>query len=419
MSHRYTRPLAVLTSLFFMWGLITSLNDILIPHLKAMFSLTYVQAMLIQFCFFTAFFVVSMPAGALLRRMGYQRGISVGLCTMGVGCLLFYPAAELQAYPFFLGALFVLAAGITLVQVAANPYVTLLGDHETASSRLNLTQAFNSLGAAMGPLLGAMTILGAADHAADVMQSTHSVQGPYLVLAVVLFVLALAISLCTLPDARTIEGVSPQDTGYQQSASVWSHRHLVLGAIGIFAYVGAEVSVGSFLVNWMSEPSVGGLSHAQAGEHLSLYWGAAMVGRFIGSSMMQRIPPQRVLASVALVNAVLIGMAMAVGGHFSMWALLLTGLFNSIMFPTIFSLALEGLGSLTSQGSGLLCMAIVGGAVVPLLQAVLADKVSLLLSFCVPLVCHLYICFYGTKGFRPTTVANQQPSVTEHGLTAT
>jgi FHS family L-fucose permease-like MFS transporter len=404
MSQRYTRPLTVLTSLFFMWGLITSLNDILIPHLKVMFSLSYVQAMLIQFCFFTAYFVVSMPAGALLRRIGYQRGITVGLCTIGIGCLLFYPAAELQAYPFFLGALFVLAAGITLVQVAANPYVTLLGDHATASSRLNLTQAFNSLGATLGPLIGAVTILGAADHAADVAKSAESVQGPYLVLAAVLFVLAALVSMFKLPDARAIEDNAPAAHPGTANDSIWAHRHLVLGALGIFTYVGAEVSVGSFLVNLMSEPTVGGLTHVQAGKYLSMYWGAAMVGRFAGSALMRHVAANRVLATAALVNAVLIGAAMAVGGPFAMWALLLTGLFNSIMFPTIFSLALEGLGHLTSQGSGLLCMAIVGGAVVPLLQAALADKLSLLLSFVVPLLCFLYIGFYGSKGYRPVAV---------------
>ncbi|WP_290869631.1 sugar MFS transporter [Aquabacterium sp.] len=409
MNQRHTRPLAVLTSLFFMWGLITSLNDILIPHLKAMFSLSYVQAMLIQFCFFTAYFIVSMPAGALLRRIGYQRGITVGLCTVGIGCLLFYPAAELRAYPFFLGALFVLAAGITLLQVAANPYVTLLGKPETASSRLNLTQAFNSLGATVGPLIGAATILGAADHTASVANAAaqaDSVQGPYLVLAAVLFLLAALVAMFKLPDARLIERAAHRQEAVHHAAKkrIWDHPHLVLGAVGIFTYVGAEVSIGSFLVNLMSDPAIGGLSHEAAGHYLAMYWGAAMIGRFAGSALMQRIPANRVLATVGAVNAVLIGAAIAMGGPLAMWALLLTGLFNSIMFPTIFSLAVEGLGDLTSQGSGLLCMAIVGGAVVPLLQAVLADEVSLLLSFVVPLVCYVYISFYGAKGYRPVTV---------------
>jgi FHS family L-fucose permease-like MFS transporter len=394
----HARPLAVLTSLFFMWGLITSLNDILVPHLKAMFSLSYVQAMLVQFCFFTAYFFVSLPAGWLMQKIGYQRGLIIGLCTVGVGCLLFYPAASLRAYPFFLGALFVLAAGITLLQVAANPYVTLLGKPETASSRLNLTQAFNSLGATLGPLVGAVTILGAADHAAAAANDASSVQGPYLVLAALLFVLAGAVALFRLPDVRSGQGAA---SAAQAEGSIWSVRHLVLGAVGIFCYVGAEVSTGSFLVSLMSDPAIAGLSHAAAGKYLALYWGAAMVGRFIGSALMQKLRASVVLAGAAVINALLIGMAISVGGPAAMWALLLTGLFNSIMFPTLFSLALEGLGALTSKGSGVLCMAIVGGAIVPLLQAGLADHLSLLFSFVVPLLCYLFIAYYGLRGHKP------------------
>lgn len=403
MNTRHTRPLAVLTSLFFMWGLITSLNDILIPHLKAMFSLTYVQAMLIQFCFFTAYFVVSLPAGRLLQRIGYQRGLIVGLCTVGVGCLLFYPAAALRTYPLFLGALFVLASGITLLQVAANPYVTLLGAPATASSRLNLTQAFNSLGATLGPLVGAATILATADHAASASTSTDTVQGPYLVLATVLFLLAAIVASFKLPDARVIERSghrrAPLDAA--SGTHIWAHRHLVWGAVGIFTYVGAEVSIGSFLVNLMSDPLIANLSHEQAGRYLALYWGAAMLGRLLGSALMQRVRANRVLTAAAVINAALITTAMAAGGPGAMWLLIAVGIFNSIMFPTIFSLALEGLGELTSRGSGLLCMAIVGGAVVPLVQAVLADHVSLLLSFVVPMTCYGFIAWYGAAGYRP------------------
>lgn len=284
MNTRHTGPLAVLTSLFFMWGLITSLNDILIPHLKALFSLNYVQAMLVQFCFFVAYFIVSLPAGRLLQRIGYQRGLIVGLCTVGIGCLLFYPAAELHAYPLFLGALFVLASGITLLQVAANPYVTLLGAPQTASSRLNLTQAFNSLGATLGPLVGAATILASADHVAAQGQA-ETVQGPYLLLATALFILAGIVACFRLPDARVIERSGHRrDTHVHAGRNgLWTHRHLVLGAVGIFAYVGAEVGIGSLLVSLMSEPEIAGLSHETAGQYLALYWGAAMVGRLAGS----------------------------------------------------------------------------------------------------------------------------------------
>ncbi|MFM2347286.1 MAG: hypothetical protein RL654_2039 [Pseudomonadota bacterium] len=404
----HTRPLTVLTSLFFMWGLITSLNDILIPHLKAMFSLSYVQAMLVQFCFFAAYFIVSVPAGRLLQRLGYQRGIVVGLCIAAVGCLMFGPAEGLRSYPLFLGALFVLAAGITLLQVAANPYVTLLGRPETASSRLNLTQAFNSLGATLGPLLGAVLILGAADQAASAAQGGDSVQGPYQALAAALFVLALVMAMFRLPDAREIERAAEQashsDVPVAERGRLTAHRHLVLGAVAIFAYVGAEVSIGSFLINLMADPAIAGLDHGQAGKYLALYWGAAMVGRFAGSAIMRHIQASRVLALVAAANVVLIGAAIALGGSAAMGLLLATGLMNAVMFPTIFSLALEGLGALTSRGSGLLCMAIVGGAIVPLLQALVADHVGLLVSFAVPLVCYVYIAHYGVAGHRPVAV---------------
>ncbi|MGR6806718.1 sugar MFS transporter [Sphaerotilus natans] len=404
----HTRPLTVLTSLFFMWGLITSLNDILIPHLKAMFSLSYVQAMLIQFCFFAAYFIVSVPAGRLLQRLGYQRGIVAGLCIAAVGCLMFGPAESLRSYPLFLGALFVLAAGITLLQVAANPYVTLLGRPETASSRLNLTQAFNSLGATLGPLLGAVLILGAADQAASAAQGGDSVQGPYQALAAALFVLALVMAMFRLPDAREIERAAEQashsDVPAAERGRLTAHRHLVLGAVAIFAYVGAEVSIGSFLINLMADPAIASLDHVQAGKYLALYWGAAMVGRFAGSAIMRHIQASRVLALVAAANVVLIGAAIALGGPAAMWLLLATGLMNAVMFPTIFSLALEGLGALTSRGSGLLCMAIVGGAIVPLLQALVADHVGLLVSFAVPLVCYVYIAHYGAAGHRPVAV---------------
>lgn len=410
MSRSHSRPLTVLTSLFFMWGLITSLNDILIPHLKAMFSLSYVQAMLIQFCFFTAYFIVSLPAGRLLQRLGYQRGIVVGLCIVGVGCLMFGPAESLRSYPLFLGALFVLAAGITLLQVAANPYVTLLGHPDTASSRLNLTQAFNSLGATAGPLLGSVLILGAAEQAASAAQGGDSVQGPYQALAATLFVLAAVMAMFRLPDARAIERAAATSAGEVPAGRrgrLTAHRHLVLGAVAIFAYVGAEVGIGSFLINLMAEPSIAGLDHAKAGQYLAMYWGAAMVGRFAGSAIMRRVRASRVLTVVAAANVLLIGAAIALGGPAAMWLLLATGLMNSVMFPTIFSLALEGLGALTSRGSGLLCMAIVGGAIVPLLQAAVADRVGLLVSFLVPLVCYVYITHYGAAGHRPVAVEEE------------
>ncbi len=414
-SHQYGKALTVLTSLFFMWGLITSLNDILIPHLKAIFSLTYLQAALIQFCFFTAYFVVSFPAGFIIRKIGYKRGIVLGLVTAGLGCLLFYPAAGAQSYPFFLSALFILAGGITILQVAANPYVTVLGRPETASSRLNLTQAFNSLGATLGPLLGAVTILAVAAPAAGAQASAQAaaVQTPYLVLAGLLFLLALIIGMVRLPVIKEAEGTDEVARAKEQrihgKKSVWEFRHLVLGAIGIFAYVGAEVGIGSFLVSLMGQPQIAGLSPESAGKYLSIYWGAAMVGRFAGSALMTKINPARILTANALINVVLIAVAMLVGGKTAMWALIAVGLFNSIMFPTIFSLALKGLGSFTSEGSGILCMAIVGGAIVPVVQAALADHLGILASFAVPLVCYLYIVHFGARGHREL-VGQEKPA---------
>lgn len=402
----YTAPLVVLTSLFFMWGLITSLNDILIPHLKAIFTLSYVQVMLVQFCFFGAYLVMSFPSGYLVERLGYRRGIVVGLSTAGVGCLLFYPAAGMASYALFLGALFVLASGITLLQVAANPYVAVLGRAETASSRLNLTQAFNSLGTTIGPFVGAVLILTAATadgsgEATRAIDEARTVQGPYLGLAAALLIIAIAFSLFKLPVITgTHAGRETADTGAARLPSVWSYRHLVLGAVAIFMYVGAEVSIGSFLVNFMARPEIGGLSESAAGKYLSLYWGGAMVGRFIGAAVLRKVKPGYVLAFNALVVTSLLALAMLAGGAVAMWAVIAVGLFNSIMFPTIFTLSIDGLGARTGEGSGVLCMAIVGGAIVPVLQGYAADQAGILMSFAVPLVCYLYIVHYGLRGHR-------------------
>ncbi len=408
-ERKFTGALIVLTSLFFMWGLITSLNDILIPHLKAAFELTYVQVMLIQFCFFGAYFVTSLPSGVLVERVGYKPGIVIGLLIAGLGCVLFYPAASLRSYPFFLGALFVLASGITLLQVAANPYVAILGPPRTASSRLNLTQAFNSLGTTIGPAMGTVLILAAAPAtgtgAAQAAAEARVVQMPYLGLAATLCIIAIVIGLVSLPkiEAHRAEGVS--DTGADNDpGSVWAYRPLVLGAVAIFLYVGAEVSIGSFLVNFLGEPQIAGLSAVAAGGYLSYYWGGAMVGRFIGSYVLRYVKPGTVLAFNAIIVVVLLAIAMVAAGRTAMWAVIAIGLFNSIMFPTIFTLAIDGLGRRTGEGSGVLCMAIVGGAIVPVAMGWIADHVSLLYSFVLPLVCYLYIAYYGRRGHQPAVV---------------
>jgi FHS family L-fucose permease-like MFS transporter len=382
-----------LTSLFFMWGFITCLNDILIPHLKAIFSLSYAQSMLVQFCFFGAYFLVSLPAGWFVEKMGYQKGIVVGLVIAALGCLMFYPAASLHSYPVFLAALFVLASGITVLQVSANPYVTLLGKKETASSRLTMTQAFNSLGTTIAPYFGALLIL---NEVTDSMSanSAESVQLPYLGLMAALLVLAAIFAFLKLPHIESAEAVD----GEKIEGSAWQYRHLVLGAIGIFVYVGAEVSIGSFLVSFLGETDIAGLEETQAAKYLTYYWGGAMVGRFIGAAVMQKIDAGKTLAFNALCSVILIAITILSSGSIAMWAILLVGLFNSIMFPTIFSLALSGLKKHTSQGAGILCLAIVGGAIVPVLQGLLADSISVQFAFILPLFCYIYIVFYGLKG---------------------
>ncbi len=408
----YLPALVVLTSLFFMWGFITSLNDILIPHLKAIFTLSYVQAMLIQFSFFGAYFVMSVPSGYLVEKLGYRRGIIIGLSTAGIACLGFYPAASMQSYPLFLAALFVLASGITLLQVAANPYVTILGPSQTAASRLNLTQAFNSLGTTVGPFLGSMFILSAAvsaGAAVDTAKEVQTVQGPYLVLAGLLFLIAIVFSQFKLPVVKGTDATTASGDNHNVP-SVWKHSHLVLGAVGIFTYVGAEVAIGSLLVNFMSQPDVGGLTEKTAGSYLSLYWGGAMVGRFIGAYVLRKIKPGHVLAFNAACAIALLLIAMSLSGKVAMWAVLAIGLFNSIMFPTIFTLGVAKLGRHTGEGSGVLCMAIVGGAIVPVIQGYFADTIGLLSSFFVPAICYAYIVFYGLKGHVVRSVPDTQIS---------
>ena len=403
--NQHTGALVIVTILFFMWGLITSLNDVLIPHLKSIYTLTYMQAMLVQFCFFGAYFIVSLPAGALIRRLGYQNGAVTGLMIAAAGCALFYPASN-GGYGMFLFALFVLASGITILQVAANPYVTVLGPARTAASRLTLTQAFNSLGTTVAPALGGILILSTAVLGADQLallpeaeQAAHkaaeaaAVQGPYLGLAAALALLAVLFAVARLPKIAFEETTVAVDG----KGGAMAYRHLVLGVLGIFLYVGAEVSIGSFLINFIGEPHIAGLSHADAAHYVSMYWGGALIGRFIGFAVMRYVSPGKSLAVTALGSIALVLTATFTSGSVAVWAIVAVGLCNSIMFPTIFSMALHGLGKFTGQGSGFLCMAIVGGAVVPFIQGILADTIGLQISFLVPAACYLFILYYGIK----------------------
>lgn len=399
----YGFPLTVLTTLFFMWGFITCLNDILIPHLMNVFELSYTEGMLVQFVFFTAYALMSIPSGSLVSKIGYKNGIVLGLVVAAVGALLFYPAAGMKSYPFFLFAFFVLASGITLLQVSANPYVSILGSPETASSRLTMTQAFNSLGTTIAPIIGAGLILTVATEGANAVHDIKSVQTPYLGIAGALLALAAIIAMIKLPvvinnDEKPEAAKSNVETFHK---SAWRYRHLVLGAIGIFVYVGAEVSIGSFLVKFFQLPEIGGLTDIEGGKMLAFYWGGAMVGRFIGAAILQKINPSKILTINGIIAASLVVLTLLMSGHVAMYLILAVGFFNSIMFPTIFTLAIKKLGVHTAQASGILCMAIVGGAFIPLIQGFLADSsIGLHYSFILPVFCYFYIAWYGWKGYK-------------------
>jgi FHS family L-fucose permease-like MFS transporter len=412
----YKSALIVVTTLFFMWGFLTSLNDILVPHLKSIFDLNYAKVMLVQSAFFSAYFFFSIPSGKVIDWIGYKKTMVAGLFVMGIGALLFIPAASVPSFPLFLAALIVLAAGITALQVSANPYVAVLGPSKTASSRLNLTQAFNSLGTTIAPYFGSLLILSSApkgmgevrNMSGPVLQAYRlheaaTVKLPYLGLGLALIALGVVIAgfkLPSIPEAEYrggVESVGP-------AKSVWKYRHLILGAVGIFVYVGAEVSIGSFLVNYFSLPDIGNVSVQVAARYVTLYWLGAMIGRFIGSAILQKIPTGKLLGTAAIVACLLVCVSMLTSGHVAMGSILLVGLFNSVMFPSIFTLGIAELGPLTGDGSGVLVMAIVGGAILPFLEGVMADRIGIQHAFILPAICYLYIVYYAFRGSRPRTV---------------
>jgi len=408
--------MAMVSTLFFAWGFLTCLNDILIPHLKNIFDLNYAEVMLVQFAFFSSYFIFSMPSGKIVEWFGYKRAMVTGLLTMATGAILFVPAASIPSFPLFLAALIVLAAGMTVLQTSANPYVTILGPPRTASSRLNLTQALNSLGTTIAPKFGSLLILGAAVapltveamramsgdqlHAYRIQQAA-SVKAPYIGLAIALPMLAAIIGWFKLPVIESAEAHG------HATGSVWQHPRLVLGAVAIFVYVGAEVSIGSLMTNYFNQKDIGNLSLQTAAGYLQYYWGGAMVGRFIGSALLQKIRTHKLLAFNAIMCALLVAISMLTFGHAAMWSLILVGLFNSIMFPSIFALAIEGLGPLTGKGSGLLVAAIVGGAIIPELQGILADRIGIHHAFILPALCYGYILFYAARVASKNIVVTQ------------
>ncbi len=406
--------MAVAIALFFMVGFLTCLNDVIIPHLKSIFELSYAEAMLVQFAFFSSYFVFSYPGARLVDALGYKRTMVAGLLIMGLGATGFLPAATLASFPIFLSALVVLAAGMTTVQVAANPYVTIIGPAATASSRLNLAQAFNSVGTFIAPFFGAMLILkGAKPLSASALHTMSdasrqlyrvteaaSVRLPYIGMALVLLFLAIGLASIKLrPQQTTINQTRDFRPGAYAEAShhlsIWRRPWLLGGALGIFVYVGAEVAIGSLLISFMELPGIAGFTEAKAAAYLMIYWGGAMVGRFIGSAVLTRLPTGPLLGAASVGSIACITTAVTAHGHLAMYALLAVGFCNSIMFPSIFTLGIQGLGPLTSQGSSLMIAAIVGGAIIPLATGKLADSIGLQLAFVLPLICYVYIAGLG------------------------
>ncbi|UAM99028.1 sugar MFS transporter [Polaribacter litorisediminis] len=423
----YKSAFIFLTILFFLWGFITVLVDSLVPRLKDVFEMSYAKTVLVQFAFFVAFFVFSLPAGFILSKIGYKKGIVLGLLTMALGCLLFYPAAAYRAFPVFLIGYFTLAGGITILQVAANPYVALLGSEDGASSRLNLSQAFNSLGTTIAPVVGALfllsdsvktsaeiDVLSAIEKSNYYIVEAETVQTPFLWIAFFIVVLAVVFLFIKLPKLMR---ESPKG-GY---VTLLKNKVLLMGALGIFVYVGAEVAIGSFLVNYFSDMNLaiiikenetmmhiantiastfnktfsGSDSKSLLGIFVIFYWGGAMIGRFVGAYLNTIMMPGKVLSIFAFLAIFMILISMNTIGLLSMWSILAVGLFNSIMFPTIFTLSLEGLGDLKAQASGLLCLAIVGGAIVPFIFGSLIDGYGFKTAFILTILCYGYILFYG------------------------
>ncbi|NTS65405.1 sugar MFS transporter [Sphingomonas sp. HHU CXW] len=407
-STSYRPALTLLASLFFMWGFITVINGTLLPHLRSVFELSYFQAALIESVWFIAYFVASIPSAKLIERIGYQRSLVTGLLVMAAGALGMILAASLPSYGITLLMLFVIASGITLLQVAANPYVAVIGPSETASSRLNLVQAMNSAGTMLAPLFGAYLILGRSKGGtasagtvltpAERLADAQSVMLPYALVAGVLIVLAIVIARFPLPamGAATSRLAKEERRGH----SLWRHRNLVWGIPAIFIYLIAEIGVGNLFVNFVSRPDIGNMTNEQAGRYLTLLWGGMMVGRFVGSAIMQKVDAGLVLAVFSVGAFVTMAVTVVASGPVAMWALIAVGLFHSIMFPTIFTLGIKGLGPLTEEGSGLLIMAIAGGALVAV-QGWLADAYGLQESFILTAICELYILFYALWGSKP------------------
>ncbi len=419
-ERRYVVPFILVTSLFFLWAIGVNLNDILIPHLKKAFSLTDFQSSLIQSAFFGGYFLAALPAGWLMQRLGYKKGILIGLCICATGALLFIPAASVRLYGFFLFALFVMACGQCFLEVAANPYVTILGPPESAERRLNFAQSFNSVGAVVTPFLGAAFILSGIEHTpAELGAMTPAqllayrtseadmVKVPYLVISGVFLCVALLIYFSELPEVR--ESSKPDGVATRMPLSgIWPHTHLIKGVFAQFLYVGAQVGVASFIIRF-AEHSIPGTHEKDAARYLQMHMVGFMVGRFAGSVIMKKVTAPRLLSLFATGAVICLLIALLGSGQVPVWAVVLLGLFHSIMFPTIFALSLKDLGAYTKLGSSLLVMSIVGGAIVPALMGRISDAATIQVAFVVPLVCHAYILYFAIRGYKPVTVAPTNP----------
>ncbi|MCJ2095771.1 sugar MFS transporter [Methylobacterium sp. J-072] len=414
----YRPALSLLASLFFMWGFITVINNTLLPHLRSVFDLSYTQTTLIESVWFIAYFVASIPAAKLIARIGYQRALVVGLGIMALGTLGMVLASHQVSYAITLTALFVIASGITLLQVAANPYVAVVGPPETAPARLNLVQAFNSFGTTLAPLFGGYLILGrsasgnvAAGTAlspAERLADAQSVQLPYLIVAAILVVLAVVIARFPLPAIGGGDDAAKRTAKTEPGTlSLWRHRNLVFGVPAIFIYLIAEIGVSNLFINFVSQPEIGNLTHTEASRYLFLLWGGMMVGRFVGSYLMQGRSAETILAGAAIAAFAVMLVATFATGPLAMWALISVGLFHAVMFPTIFTLGIRGLGPLTEEGAGLLIMAIAGGSLV-VVQGWAADRFGLQHSFLITAACELYVLFFALWGSRPSRGASDR-----------
>jgi FHS family L-fucose permease-like MFS transporter len=397
----YLGPFITVAVLFFIFGFITNLNMALVPHLRSIFDLPYAWAMLAESAFFLAYFVFSSPTSKLIETIGYKRTMVVSLFIQVVGCLMFVPAAKLVSFPLFLTAVFVVGAGVTALQTAANPYVAILGPEHSAPVRLTLAQALNSVGGTIAPLVAGAYILTDPSKIISKAAIADTVRGPYIAIAAGLLILGVAVAFMNLPHIEQTQAFRPAKAGDPiLSRSIWAYKHTVLGAVGIFLYVGVEVGLASIAVNYFKTQGVD--SAKTASFLVSLYWFGALVGRLLGSWALTKIKSNRLLGSFGTIAALLLVVSMVTTGQTAIWSLVLCGFFNSIMFPNIFALAIKGLGPMTSKGSGLIMTAVVGGAVVPALIGYAADKVGIQHSFVIPIVCYLFIAYYGLWGSKPT-----------------